>query len=89
MRSRSRQIFDKTESKARGSLRRKILYPDRSLSEKLWESINEIIKNTDINVHVGKNFSTDTIFAQFAHLDEFINMGCNTIEIEMETAALF
>jgi len=29
----------------------------------------------------------DTIIAQFAHIDEIIDMGCNCIE--METSALF
>jgi len=62
-------------------------YPDKDFFNKVWESTNKIVKNENIKVHIGKTFSTDTIFAQFAHLDEFINMGCNTIE--METSTLF
>lgn len=62
-------------------------YPDKDFFNKVWESTNKIVKNEDIKVHIGKTFSTDTIFAQFAHLDEFINMGLNTIE--METSTLF
>ena len=37
--------------------------------------------------HLGKTFRIDTVFAQFIHLDEILNMGCNTIE--METASAF
>ena len=37
--------------------------------------------------HVGKNFSIDTVFAQFAHIDAILSTGCNVIE--METAAAF
>lgn len=40
-----------------------------------------------MNFHVGTTFSIDTIVAQFAHLDEIIQMGCNVVE--METAAAF
>ena len=47
----------------------------------------EIAGKNNVNYHMGKNFSIDTIIAQFAHIDEIIDMGCNCIE--METAALF
>ncbi|MDO4199959.1 MAG: phosphorylase [Clostridia bacterium] len=60
-------------------------YPDKAFSDKLRSCTNEIIKDTDIKTHIGRNFSVDTIFAQFAHLEEFINMGCNTIEMETST----
>lgn len=62
-------------------------YPNKDFSDKALKVTNKIIKNTDIKLHMGRIFSTDTIFTQFAHLEEFINMGCNTIE--METATLF
>ena len=62
-------------------------YPDKDFFNRVCESTNKIVKYENIKVHIGKTFSTDTIFAQFAHIDEFINMGCNTIE--METSTLF
>lgn len=37
--------------------------------------------------HVARNFSIDTIFAQFSRIDEILAFGCNTVE--METAAAF
>ena len=60
-------------------------YPDKTLLDKAWEYTHKAIKNTDIKIHIGKTFSGDTIFAQFAHLEEIINMGCNTIEMETST----
>ena len=36
---------------------------------------------------MGRTFSIDTIFAQFAHIESILNMNCNVIE--METAAAF
>lgn len=62
-------------------------YPNRDFFTQVWKSTNKIIENSDVKVHIGKTFSVDTIFAQYAHLDEFIDMGCNTIE--METSTLF
>ena len=60
---------------------------DKEFSDKLWKSANKISKNTDIKIHSGYTFSVDTIFSQYAHIEEFTQMGCNTIE--METATLF
>jgi len=36
---------------------------------------------------IGRNYSIDTVIAQFAHIDTILNMKCNVIE--METAAAF
>ena len=62
-------------------------YPNKELFEIILKSTDKVIANTDVRRYVGKTFSADTIFAQYAHLDEFINIGCDTIE--METATLF
>jgi purine-nucleoside phosphorylase len=62
-------------------------YPDKELFNKIVSKTKEIAGKNSINYHIGKNFSTDTIIAQFVHIDEIINMDCNCIE--METAALF
>lgn len=63
------------------------VYPDNELQNKLKEITNQICQKYNICWHSGKNFSVDTIFAQYAHIDEILNMGCNVIE--METAAAF
>lgn len=62
-------------------------YPNKELTDIALEVTKDICINENINYHVAKNFSIDTIFAQFAHIDEITSMGCNVIE--METAALF
>jgi len=62
-------------------------YPNKKLFDKMISKTKEITGINDVNYHIGKNFSTDTIIAQFAHIDEIIDMGCNCIE--METSVLF
>ncbi len=63
------------------------VYPDAELNEKLKEITERVCKDNNINCHDGRAYATDSIFAQFAHIDEIINFGCNCIE--METAAAF
>ena len=60
-------------------------YPDESLNNKLMS----VIKSTfpEYKSHFAVNYSVDTIFAQFPHLQHFIDLNCQTIE--METSALF
>lgn len=62
-------------------------YPDASLNQKLKEITERVCKENNINCHEGRAYATDSIFAQFAHIDEIINFDCNCIE--METAAAF
>lgn len=62
-------------------------YPDRDLYQTIISKTKAVSGGDNIGWHIGQNFSTDTVLAQFAHLDEIISMGCNCIE--METAALF
>lgn len=62
-------------------------YSNEEFSAKALKISSEMIKNNGLKCHAGKTFSVDTIFAQYAHLEEFINIGCNTIE--METATFF
>lgn len=47
----------------------------------------KICEEENLTFHIVNNFSVDTIFAQFAHIDEIKDLGSNVIE--METAALF
>lgn len=62
-------------------------YPNRPMFDRLIKATEHICVQNKVDWHIGKTFSIDTIFAQFAHIDEIINMGCNVIE--METAAAF
>jgi purine-nucleoside phosphorylase len=62
-------------------------YPDKTMYDCLKEATSHICEDNSVKWHIGNNFSTDTIFAQFVHIDEIIGMGCNIIE--METAAAF
>jgi len=62
-------------------------YPNKELFDRIVLKTKEITGKNGVNYHIGKIFSVDTIIAQFAHLDEIINMGCNCIE--METSVLF
>ena len=62
-------------------------YPNKELTNIALEITKNICTKENIPYHLAQNFSTDTIFAQFAHIDEIISLGCNVIE--METAALF
>jgi len=62
-------------------------YPDLGLFTKVKEITKNICEKNNVKWHIGRNFSIDTVFAQFVHIDEIMNMGCNVIE--METAAAF
>lgn len=63
------------------------VYPDTHLFNKAKEITEYLCKANRVKWHIGKTFSIDTIFAQYAHIDEILGMGCNVIE--METAAAF
>lgn len=63
------------------------IYPNQELIKKLNIITDKICTKNNVNWHIGKNYSVDTIFAQFSHIDEIIGFGCNTIE--METATFF
>ncbi|MDK0939151.1 hypothetical protein P5F42_09410 [Clostridium perfringens] len=54
-------------------------------SIKIWNC--KLFDDNNVSYHVVPNFSVDTIFAQFAHLDYIMKLGCKSIE--METAAAF
>ncbi len=62
-------------------------YPDKIMFERLKKVTDAVCKASNVKWHIGNNYSTDTVFAQFVHIDEIYGMGCNVIE--METAAAF
>ncbi len=59
-------------------------YPDEVITTKLKKIVDKI---GVVNKHLVGNYSVDTIFAQFPHIDYMLNLGCNVVE--METASLF
>ena len=58
-------------------------YPSKSFNSEIMK----VLDKKKIKYHYVPNFSTDSIFGEFYHLDKFIKMGCKTIE--METSNLF
>ena len=62
-------------------------YPDLEMFQVLMNNTKQICEENNVKWHIGKTFSIDTIVAQFAYIDEIIDMDCNVIE--METAAAF
>lgn len=63
------------------------VYPHEAMYALLKAETEQICQKNRIGWHIGKTFSVDTIFAQYAHIDTIRSMGCNSIE--METAAAF
>lgn len=61
--------------------------PDGNMLELAKAAAVDICGKCGVKWHLGSVFSIDTILAQFAHIGEIQNMGCNAIE--METAAAF
>ncbi len=61
----------------------KRFYPTESLNEQLK---NSLVKSNQPFTEVG-NISIDTIVGQFFHIDEFISLGADVVE--METASVF
>ena len=58
-------------------------YPSENITNKLID----VLKKENYKYHIVPNFSTDTIFGQFIHLDQMMEEGARVIE--METACLF
>lgn len=58
-------------------------YPSKEYTNKLLK----ILDDKRLNYHYVPNYSVDTVFMQFYHIDKILEMGAKVIE--METAALF
>lgn len=61
--------------------------PNKALFEQLCKHTHDMCLENDVKFHIGRAFSIDSIFAQYAHIDEILEMGSNVIE--METASAF
>ncbi len=79
--------YIRSASLANGDIFGEKVYPDGAMLAKAKAATERVCAENNVRWHIGRNFSTDTVLAQFAHLDEIIGMGCNVIE--METAAAF
>jgi len=64
-----------------------IVYPDPDFLVKIKQITKEVCESNNVKWHLGRNFSIDTVVAQFVHIDTILGMNCNVIE--METAAAF
>ena len=53
----------------------------------MLDKLCNIVDSMNIEYHKVINFSIDTVFAQFSHIDKIKELGCKSIE--METASLF
>lgn len=58
-------------------------YPSKEITNKLID----ILKKEKVKYHNVPNYSIDTVFAQFYHIDKILELGAKTIE--METSLLF
>lgn len=58
-------------------------YPSEEFTKKLIDVLNK----NKLRYHYVPNYSIDTVFAQFYHIDKILELGAKTIE--METAVLF
>jgi purine-nucleoside phosphorylase len=61
--------------------------PNKTMFDTVCRITEEVCKQDNVRFHIGKAFSIDSVFAQYAHIDQILNMGCNVIE--METASAF
>lgn len=62
-------------------------YPHKKLFNRLIGSTQDICNKHNVRWHLGRTFCIDTIAAQHNHLNQIINMGHNSID--MESAAAF
>lgn len=62
-------------------------YPTEELTNRLLNVVENVCKKSNVNYHFEPNFSVDTIFAQFYHINYILNTESKTIE--METASFF
>ena len=64
----------------------KPFYPDKEMYQKLLAVVKRESKLNDVVFHETINFSIDTVFSQFYHIDKIKELGCKTVEMESATA---
>ena len=68
-------------------LRNAQLIIEKKIFDVMCKITENVCNKNNVKFHIGRAFSIDSVFAQYAHIDEILNMGCNVIE--METASAF
>ena len=63
------------------------LFPNPGLFKLLQSETEKASEKFKVKWHLGRAFCTDTIFAQYPHIDRILSMGCNSLD--MESAAAF
>lgn len=61
--------------------------PDKELLDTLYAAAKETCEEHDVSLHMGHPFCTDTIAAQYGHLEKIASMGYDCLD--MESAAAF
>lgn len=62
-------------------------YPERALFARLVDAARAACAKHSVRFHIGRTFCTDTIAAQFGHIDRIVQMGYDSLD--MESAAAF
>ena len=64
----------------------KAFYPDEQMYKKVLDVVKDVCQLNNVRFHEETNFSIDTIFSQFYHIDKIKDFGCKTVEMESATA---
>ena len=49
--------------------------------------LKAVVESFGAKMHIGKIYNSDSVFAEYTHIDEIKSMGCDSIK--METATFF
>ena len=60
--------------------------PDAALLDRLDAIAARHCRACGVRLHVGRTFCTDTLFAQYAHIDAIRARGCNGLDMELAAA---
>ncbi len=61
-------------------------YPDPALFARLKEETQAVCSQEGVSWHLGRPFCEDTLLAQFHHIPDVLNWGCNTLDMESAVA---
>lgn len=61
-------------------------YPDPGLFARLKEETQAVCSQEGVSWHLGRPFCEDTLLAQFHHIPDVLNWGCNTLDMESAVA---
>lgn len=64
----------------------KEIFLNIGFQNRIWSIAKDICVRQEIKCHIGKSISVETIYSQYKHIDTFLKMGCECLE--MESAAV-